>query len=219
MGSSSNQLELFFEQESSEELLGSEIHLQEDLSDTEGDERRKGSELSLEALDEECLLEHVRQWLQPLLLKRLIKQVQVKWNSRLQTTAGRAHYRESRIELNPKLIALADVAEIERTLKHELAHLVAYERCGKLRRRKLQPHGIEWRQACADLGIAGESRCHELALPGRQMQRKFSYACPACEVVILRVRRFKGYVSCYSCCRKQSGGRYDKRFQLVEERL
>ena len=177
------------------------------------------SELTMDGLDAKRLTCQVRKWLQPLYLTDLGGRVRVKWNSRLQTTAGRAHYDEDSIELNPLLISVSDIAEIERTLKHELAHLVAYERCEKVQRRRLQPHGLEWQEACDDLGISGEARCHELELPGRQVRRKFVYGCPACGDQIERVRRFRGYVACYDCCTQHSGGKYDQRFQLVETRL
>ncbi|MCF6313651.1 MAG: SprT-like domain-containing protein [Verrucomicrobiales bacterium] len=213
------QLELFSndtEQASSEDKSEPQ---QARLAASEGAAPVIETELSFDALDEQHLIIHLRRWLSPLRMSALSERLQVRWNSRLQTTAGRAHYRESRIELNPRLIAVADLAEIERTMKHELAHLVAYERCPKGQRRKLQAHGVEWREACADLGIAGEARCHELALPGRKMRRKYAYVCPSCSAVIERVRRFKGYISCYPCCKQYSGGRYDKRFQLVERCL
>src|ERR1700687_2873461 len=42
------------------------------------------------------------------------------------------------------------IDEIERTLRHELAHLLAQFRVG---RRRIAPHGAEWRRACRDLGI------------------------------------------------------------------
>jgi len=177
------------------------------------------TELSLDGLDERRLTAHVCGWLEPLYLRGLGERVRVKWNSRLQTTAGRAHYQESRIELNPLLITVSDLAEIERTLKHELAHLVAYERCGKVQRRRLQPHGAEWQQACDDLGIPGEARCHELELPGRTVRRKFAYCCPSCGETIERVKRLTGHVACHPCCHRHANGRFDKRFALVERRL
>jgi len=185
----------------------------------EAEELESVSKLALDGLDEERLTGHVREWLEPLYLQGLSERVQVKWNSRLQTTAGRAHYEEDCIELNPLLISVADIAEIERTLKHELAHLVAYERCGKIQRRQLQPHGPEWQEACDDLGISGEERCHELELPGRQIRKRFAYACKFCGETIERVKRFKHQVACHTCCRQHSKGRYDQRFQLVERRL
>ncbi|MFK5922729.1 MAG: SprT-like domain-containing protein [Verrucomicrobiota bacterium] len=213
---SCRQLELFSDEEVIADVLVSEAGSSEER-ESKTDEA--SCELLLTGLDEACLTRHVASWLLPLQLAELMGGVHVKWNSRLQTTAGRAHYAESRIELNPRLIEIADLAEIEQTLKHELAHLVAYERCGKLQRRRLQPHGVEWREACVDLGISGEARCHELALPGRRIRRKFAYTCPACTAVIERVRKIKGYVSCYPCCRQYSAGRYDRRFQLLETRL
>lgn len=177
------------------------------------------SDLSMDGLDEQQLTIQVRTWLEPLTLHGLSNRVSVRWNPRLQTTAGRAHYEESRIEINPQLITWSDIHEIERTLKHELAHLVAYERCSLVERRRLQPHGLEWQLACDDLGISGEDRCHNLELPGRRMKRKFLYRCPECGDRIERVRRYKGHVACYDCCRKYSRGRYDQRFRLVESRL
>ena len=119
---------------------------------------------------------------------KLACEIRVEWNPRLKTCAGRADYREKLISLNPLLLdervvapqavvgqaprlpilypasdALAlqseGVDEIDRTLRHELAHLLAQWRIG---RRRIAPHGEEWRQACRDLGIADEARCHNL---------------------------------------------------------
>ena len=88
-------------------------------------------------------------------LVELSHKVQVRWNARMRTTAGRAWWPDRLIELNPKLNELSS-DEVWRTLKHELAHLVAYERAG---RRRIEPHGAEWRAACADVGIPGEKSC------------------------------------------------------------
>src|SRR4029434_4095507 len=75
----------------------------------------------------------------------------VEWNSRLKTAAGGADYRENLISLNPRLIEHPN--EIDRTLRHELAHILAQFRA---RRRRITPHGVEWQRACVDLGIADE---------------------------------------------------------------
>ena len=82
-------------------------------------------------------------------LHELGRKVRVSWNSRMQTTAGRAWWPNRSIELNPKLKE-CEPEELWRTLKHELAHLVAYERCG---RRQIDPHGPEWQAACIDVSI------------------------------------------------------------------
>ena len=71
------------------------------------------------------------------------------WNARMRTTAGVAVASRWEIWLNPALRGISP-HEVERTLLHELAHLLAQHRVG---RRRIAPHGQEWRQACQDLGI------------------------------------------------------------------
>ena len=136
------------------------------------------------------------------------------WNPRLRTTAGRAWWPDRTVELNPRLRDLPE-EEMWCTVRHELAHLIAYERAG---RRRVQAHGPEWRLACAELGIPGESPCHHLPFEGHEQRRRYSYICPKCATTIERVRRMRGAVACYTCCRKHSGGRFDSRFRLVERR-
>lgn len=147
-------------------------------------------------------------------LSELAQKVEVVWNPRMRSTAGRAWWPQRLIELNPKIDAL-DASQTERTLRHELAHLFAYERAG---RRKIAPHGPEWRKACADLGIADESVCHQLPLPRRSQTIRFHYICPHCRVEIKRVRKIKRAMACLRCCQTHSGGRYDARFRFVEKK-
>jgi predicted SprT family Zn-dependent metalloprotease len=122
---------------------------------------------------------------------------------------------EALVELNPALEEVA-AEEVERTFLHELAHLVAYERAGN---RRIKPHGPEWRRACAELGIPGERASHHLPLPTRQIKRKWRYICPGCWAAMERVRRMRGHVACYECCRRFSGGNYDSRFRFIEKRI
>lgn len=138
------------------------------------------------------------------------KLVTVAWNSRLRSTAGYARYPGWAIELNPRLREFE--GQVERTLKHELAHLIAYHRSG---RRRIEPHGKEWRQACVDLGIPDEKAHHRLPLPRNEVERKLTYACPACQTVVQRVRKFRRPTACLHCCNRHAGGRYDGRFRLV----
>lgn len=144
-------------------------------------------------------------------LARLAGKIRVGWNSRLRSSAGRAWPRESVIELNPRLAAFGP-GEVRRTLLHELAHLVAHERHG----RKIAPHGPEWRRACADLGIPGESSRHELPLPRNRRRLRFLYQCPNCGARLPRVRRLTRAAACHACCRAHADGRFDPRFELVE---
>lgn len=147
-------------------------------------------------------------------LHELARKVSVSWNSRMQTTAGRAWWPHRSIELNPKLKE-CEPEELWRTLKHELAHLVAYERSG---RRRIEPHGKEWMAACADLGIPNEQPYHNLPFKRRRMKRNHAYVCPNCFSTIHRVKPIRRMVACYDCCRKFSGGRYHDRFRLIEKK-
>lgn len=147
-------------------------------------------------------------------LPELSRRVRVSWNSRMQTTAGRAWWPDRRIELNPKLKDCA-AEELWRTLKHELAHLVAYERCGK---RRIEPHGMEWQAACAELGIPGEQPFHNLPFKRRRMKRNHAYICTNCFATIHRVKPLKRAVACYVCCRQHNGGHYHDRYRLIEKK-
>ncbi|HEX4697701.1 MAG TPA: SprT-like domain-containing protein [Candidatus Udaeobacter sp.] len=140
---------------------------------------------------------------------RIARELRVEWNSRFKTAAGRADYRQKLILLNPRLLEYP--AEIDRTLRHELAHIVAQFRAG---RRKILAHGDEWRDACCDLGIADEKRCHNLPFPVSQRPRRYLYKCPKCQREFPRARRLKRTVACLDCCRAYNGGEFDLRFRL-----
>jgi len=151
----------------------------------------------------------VREWSRALGAARIANGLRVEWNSRLKTTAGRADYRRKLISLNPRL--LEHPLEIDRTLRHELAHILAQFRAG---RRRILPHGDEWRTACRDLGIADEKRCHNLPFPASARARRYLYKCPNCKVDFHRVRRIRRAVACLACCRAYNGGEFDARFRL-----
>ena len=155
------------------------------------------------------LLQIARELLRAHGADRIGRELRVEWNSRLKTAAGRADYRQKLISLNPRL--LEHPAEIDRTLRHELAHILAQFRAG---RRRVLPHGAEWREACRDLGIADEKRCHNLPFPARTCAVRFIYRCPNCGHEFPRVRRVRRAIACLSCCRKHSGGEFDPRFRL-----
>ena len=50
----------------------------------------------------------------------------------------------------------------------------------------MAPNGDE---ACRDLGIADEKRCHNLPFPARTYAARFVYRCPNCRRDFPRVRR------------------------------
>jgi SprT protein len=157
-----------------------------------------------------------RELLRELGANKLAREVRVEWNPRLKTAAGRADFRQKIISLNPLLRDVqAGLAfnreEIDRTLRHELAHLLAQFRVG---RRRIAPHGTEWRQACRDLGIADEARCHNLPFATKVYPARFVYRCPNCRQEVPRVRRIRRAIACLACCRKHNGGDFDPRFRL-----
>jgi predicted SprT family Zn-dependent metalloprotease len=168
------------------------------------------SESALQDGRDETLEAQAREWLHALEMPGGAKLLTVSWNARLRSTAGYARYPKWVVELNPLLRDFE--GQVERTLKHELAHLIAYHRSG---RRRIEPHGREWRQACADLGIAGEKAHHRLPLPRNEVVRKLVYACPACQTTVQRVRKFRRPTACLHCCNKHAGGQYDGRFKLA----
>jgi predicted SprT family Zn-dependent metalloprotease len=139
-----------------------------------------------------------------------VARLRVVWNPKLRSTAGYAKWPQWLIELNPRLREFD--GQIERTMKHELAHLIAYARAG---RKRIEPHGPEWRKACADIGIPDESARHTLPLPRSKQERKFTYACSHCGFTVARVKKFRRHTACLACCKRHNRGRYDPRFQFV----
>jgi predicted SprT family Zn-dependent metalloprotease len=121
-----------------------------------------------------------------------------------------ASYQRSEVILNPKLQKISE-EEIDKTLRHELAHLLAGDRAGK---KRIAPHGVEWRQACVDLGISNENRTHQLPFVRHRQQRKFFYRCPSCKLTLSRVRKPRRKIACLACCRKYAGGKYEERFRF-----
>ena len=150
-----------------------------------------------------------RELLRSLGAERMATELRVEWNPRLQTAAGRADYRQKRISLNPRLAEHPE--QVDRTLRHELAHILAQFRTA---RRRISPHGPEWQKACCDLGIAGEKRCHTLPFPAKHYAPRFIYRCPNCRRDFPRVRKIKRTVACLACCRAHNRGEFDLRFRL-----
>ena len=141
---------------------------------------------------------------------RIASDIRVEWNSRLTTSAGRADYKSRMISLNALLHGYGP-EEIDRTFRHELAHLLAQFRAG---RRRILAHGREWRRACKDLGIGDEKRCHTLPLPVRTRARRFLYKCPNCKRDFPRTRKIGRAIACLACCRTYNRGKFDQRFRL-----
>jgi SprT protein len=139
----------------------------------------------------------------------IAEEVRVEWNTRLRSCAGRADYRHRLISLNPRL--RDHPPEIDRTVRHEVAHLLAQFRAGRTR---ILPHGDEWREACRDVGISDEKRCHTLPFPVSKHARRYLYKCPSCARDFPRVRKIRRAIACLACCRAHNRGNFDPRFRL-----
>lgn len=159
------------------------------------------------------LLETARTLLESVGALALAGRLVVRWNSRMRSTAGIAYPTRSLICLNPRLREFGE-DEVDRTLRHELAHLLAYERAN---RRRIAAHGSEWKKACVDLGLVNEPRTHSLPLPKREMTKKHFYQCPSCGVEVARVKPLRRGSACVLCCRKFNRGRYDARFKFIRK--
>lgn len=164
--------------------------------------RKPGPDPGLETLARKLLRENGAE--------NLAARVVVEWSARLRSAAGRAEYATGRALLNCRLSDYG-AAEIDRTLRHELAHLLAQFRAG---RRRIAPHGPEWRRACSDLGIANEMRCHDLPLPVHRQRRRYLYVCADCRREFPRTRPLRRASACLACCRAFNHGRYHERFRL-----
>ena len=174
---------------------------------------RAGSKGALVA--DEALTRQAAELLREIGCAALAERVAVRWHPRLVSTAGLARPESAEVHLNPRLPEFP--GEVERTLRHELAHLAAYDRAGK---RRITAHGAEWRLACMDLGIPDENRCHTLPLGRRKPARRgHVYQCPKCATILRRTRPINARrhrLACRDCCRQYSGGRFDKRFEFVK---
>jgi predicted SprT family Zn-dependent metalloprotease len=168
------------------------------------------------AIDDAIALQEKARWLlRELGCLEVASRVQVRWNSRMRSSAGTAFPAKALITLNPRLREFGE-EEIDRTLRHELAHLLAQHRAG---RRRIAPHGREWRQACNNLGLANETRCHNLPLPRTEVRRPYRYRCVHCGLELRRLKPLRRKSACLACCRLHSGGRFDERFRFVKVHL
>jgi SprT protein len=174
--------------------------------------RREKPKSELPCGVDDRLSSKIRHLLEKLACPGMAAKAYVRWNKKLTSTAGTACVRTGRVDLNPQVIRFGK-EQIRRILRHEVAHLAAHERAGR-RGMRLQTHGPEWRLACEELGIGGESAYHDLPLRSRVMEPKFFYQCPWCLKVVKRVRKYARCTACYDCCKAYSNGVYDPRFKF-----
>lgn len=120
--------------------------------------------------------------------------VDVVWNERLTTTAGRAFVRRGRVELNPHLLRRA-LDQIEGVLVHETAHVAAFRLFGG----NIPAHGRHWRSLMRLAGQPPEVT-HRIPLDGvRPRRARYLYLrmCGACDDRV--IGRAVRYGRCHRC--------------------
>lgn len=136
----------------------------------------------------------------------------LRWNSRLRASCGRfipgkrnaLYWRQS-----PPVIEIAtylleeenSLNHVTDTLGHEMIHYWLWSR------RKRYGHGSEFVEKMREMGV---SRYNPVP---RRRPYNHVYRCPSCGKDF-PARRKLGNLACLSCCRRFSGGRYDRQFRL-----
>lgn len=99
--------------------------------------------------------------------------------------AGSAHLQKNLIKLNKKLFLQNQQAFISQVIPHEVAHIVCYQRCGRVK-----PHGSEWQYMMREVfGITPEVR-HTFNVNNIGM-KEFSYQCDCGKLMLSAIRHNK----------------------------
>jgi SprT-like protein len=155
----------------------------------------------LETIFEEINRRHFDGFLDPPVLE---------WNSRLRSSAGR-FYPGSRkwlrdqppkIEVASYLRTEERAAELIRdTIAHEMIHYWLWVR------RRPYGHTEEFLRKMKEMGCSRYNPVPRLREP------KYLYRCPKCEKDF-PARRKLAVLACLDCCKRESGGKFDRRFML-----
>jgi SprT protein len=119
--------------------------------------------------------------------------------------AGRAYITKWLVKYNPEIYINNKQAFIDRTVPHELAHLINRTLHGNL----VKTHGKEWRSIMRQLGVKDITRCHSYNLDGikgirAKAARPFVYACGCQEwkvTSLIHRKMLNGQIRCCPKCR------------------
>ena len=100
------------------------------------------------------------------------------------TTAGQAIYGscvdEATIRVNGAILIDHTERYLNRTVPHEVAHLIVKYYYSRVKKLTTTPHGKMWKYTMMLLGVQDIGRCHSYSLRTEEVrrQRRFLYACP-----------------------------------------
>lgn len=119
----------------------------------------------------------------------------VEFSSRMTRSIGLAYPARGLIRIRANLREASE-SVLREVLCHELAHLVAFQRHGRVR-----PHGAEWQALMREAGYEPRVRWAGEALPEPTPRRRYLHVCPVCRihrVARARMRRWRCVI-----CREQ----------------
>jgi len=125
---------------------------------------------------------------------------------RAVTQFGSCNVRTRTIRLSGPLTDTNDRAQVEDTIRHEIAHALVWQR--QVGRRG-QPHGPEWQRIAREVGARPQA-CGPGEPPS--VPPPYLATCTRCERESRRYRRPSRPVSCGRC---SADGKYDASVQLV----
>lgn len=115
-------------------------------------------------------------------------------------TAGEACWESHTIRYNEELLLRYGREFVAEIVPHEVAHLVV----AALFRRRVRPHGAEWRGVMESFG-APARRCHRFEADPVRRVRRFAYRCACARPHLLtkrahlRIRRGWAEYTCRAC--------------------
>ncbi len=121
--------------------------------------------------------------------------------------AGCCSFIEQKISLSKHFVKLNSIKEIEATIKHEIAHAIAYIHFGH------SGHGRIWKKVAIAIGDDGK-RCYDstkVVMP----TGKYIFECSSCHKEVHYHKKPRVTRACGKCCREFNNGRFNIDFLLI----
>jgi len=100
--------------------------------------------------------------------------------------AGSALLQKWQIQLNINMLLENKVQFINDVIPHELAHLIAYKKFGRVK-----PHGKEWQTIMEQVFHLDAKRTHCFNLPQHLIQNRYHYYCECQNHLLTNIRHQK----------------------------